>query len=247
MSAPTPSNSTELDDKIRKRLWLVEAYWYFQRSCSRVAREYRRVFPNDDSPTNAIIEGNVKKFHENGTVLNLNKGHSGRQTTSTGADNVATIDEFFSDNPTVSTRRASLELGIPRTSLQRIVKTKLKLFPYKIQVLQQLSDFDMERRLDFSRSMIDMILRKSIKTKRIWFSDEAHFWLSGYVNNQNYRFWASENPRLYETTTMKPQRITVWCAISESEIIGPVFLDQNINGERYERMLQEEFIPVAHG
>jgi len=44
---------------------------------------------------------------------------------------------------------------------------------------------------------------------------------------------------------MKPQRITVWCAICETGIIGPVFLDQNVNGERYKRMLRREFIPYA--
>lgn len=247
MTAPTPSNSPDLDDKTRKHLWLVEAYWYFQRSCSRVASEYRKLFPNDVSPANVSILRQVDKFHDNGTILNLSKGRSGRPRTSTDADNVALVDEFFSENPTASTRRASLVTGIPRTSLRRILKTKLKLFPYKIQVFQELSDFDMERRLEFARKMIDMGLQKSIRTKKIWFSDEAHFWLSGYVNKQNYRFWAAENPRIFETTSMKPQRITVWCAISELGIIGPVFLDQNINGERYKRMLLEEFIPFAQG
>lgn len=247
MAAPSPTNSIDIDDKTRKRVWLVEAYWFFQRSCSRVIEEYRRHFPNDIPPANIVIQRNVKKFNDFGTVSNLNKGRSGRPSTSTSADNVAIVDEFFSENPSVSTRRAAQVLDISRTSLQRIIKTKLKLHPYKIQVFQELADFDMERRLEFARQMIDMILAGSIKTKRIWFSDEAHFWLSGYVNKQNYRFWARENPRVFETTTLKPQRITVWCAISEFGIIGPVFLDQNINGERYKRMLLKDFIPVVQG
>lgn len=242
-----PSTSPDVDDRQLKRIWLVEAYWFFQRSCSRVCEEYRRLFPNDVQPTNAVIMRNVRKFHENGTVLNLQKGNSGRPSTSTSADNVERVEQFFSENPTVSTRRASQFLDMARTSLQRIIKMRLKLFPYKIQVFQELTDFDMERRLIFARQMVDMILERSIKTKRIWFSDEAHFWLAGYVNKQNYRFWARENPRIFETTTLKPQRITVWCAISERGIIGPVFLDQNVNGERYKRMLLEEFIPVAQG
>lgn len=71
--------------------------------------------------------------------------------------------------------------------------------------------------------------------------------MTGYVNKQNHRFWGRENPRIFETTSMKPQRITVWCAICELGIIGPVFLTQNVNGERYRRMLLTKFIPVAHG
>ncbi|GFV24007.1 hypothetical protein TNCV_1316611 [Trichonephila clavipes] len=31
--------------------------------------------------------------------------------------------------------------------------------------------------------------------KRILFSDEAHFWLNGYVNKQNCRIWSVANPQ----------------------------------------------------
>ncbi|GFT40606.1 uncharacterized protein TNCV_3007821 [Trichonephila clavipes] len=31
--------------------------------------------------------------------------------------------------------------------------------------------------------------------KRILFSDEAHFWLNGYVNKQNWRIWSEANPQ----------------------------------------------------
>ncbi|GFW15672.1 DUF4817 domain-containing protein [Trichonephila clavipes] len=31
--------------------------------------------------------------------------------------------------------------------------------------------------------------------KRILFSDEAHFWLNGYVNKQNCRIWSEANPQ----------------------------------------------------
>ncbi|GFV39659.1 hypothetical protein TNCV_4183641 [Trichonephila clavipes] len=33
--------------------------------------------------------------------------------------------------------------------------------------------------------------------KRILFSDEAHFWLNGYVNKQNCRIWSEPNPQVY--------------------------------------------------
>ncbi|GFW61483.1 putative LOC100569746 [Trichonephila clavipes] len=32
--------------------------------------------------------------------------------------------------------------------------------------------------------------------KRILFSDEAHFWLNGYVNKQNCRIWSEANPQV---------------------------------------------------
>ncbi|GFX34441.1 hypothetical protein TNCV_3656791 [Trichonephila clavipes] len=49
--------------------------------------------------------------------------------------------------------------------------------------------------------------------KRILFSDEAHFWLNGYVNKQNYRIWSEANPKVYVETPLHPEKMTVWCAL----------------------------------
>ncbi|GFW35009.1 hypothetical protein TNCV_979471 [Trichonephila clavipes] len=50
--------------------------------------------------------------------------------------------------------------------------------------------------------------------KRILFSDEAHFWLNGYVNKQNCRIWSEANPQVYvETPLHQEKKLTVWCAL----------------------------------
>ncbi|GFT54237.1 hypothetical protein TNCV_2467471 [Trichonephila clavipes] len=49
--------------------------------------------------------------------------------------------------------------------------------------------------------------------KRILFSDEAHFWLKGYVNKQNCRIWSEANPQVYVETPLHPEKLTVWCAL----------------------------------
>ncbi|GFV93058.1 hypothetical protein TNCV_2551491 [Trichonephila clavipes] len=49
--------------------------------------------------------------------------------------------------------------------------------------------------------------------KRILFSNEAHFWLNGYVNKQNYRIWSEANPQVYVETPLHPEKLTVWCAL----------------------------------
>ncbi|GFX45270.1 hypothetical protein TNCV_2095551 [Trichonephila clavipes] len=45
--------------------------------------------------------------------------------------------------------------------------------------------------------------------KRILFSDEAHFWLNGYVNKQNCRIWSEANPQVYVETPLHPDKLTV--------------------------------------
>ncbi|GFW18218.1 hypothetical protein TNCV_4007571 [Trichonephila clavipes] len=49
--------------------------------------------------------------------------------------------------------------------------------------------------------------------KRILFSDEAHFWLNGYVNKQSCRIWSEANPQVYVATLLHPEKLTVWCAL----------------------------------
>ncbi|GFT58622.1 uncharacterized protein TNCV_1250761 [Trichonephila clavipes] len=72
--------------------------------------------------------------------------------------------------------------------------------------------------------------------KRILFSDEAHFWLNGYVNKQNCRIWSEANPQVYVETPLHP-------------IIGPYFFKNDeghnvtVNGDRYRAMITNFFIP----
>ncbi|GFS54833.1 uncharacterized protein TNCV_3575671 [Trichonephila clavipes] len=49
--------------------------------------------------------------------------------------------------------------------------------------------------------------------KRILFSEEAHFWLNGYVNKQNCCIWSEANPQVYVETPLHPEKLTVWCTL----------------------------------
>ena len=52
--------------------------------------------------------------------------------------------------------------------------------------------------------------KMSTLAKKIIFSDEDNFYLSGYVNKQNCRIWGTENPHAYIEKTTHPKRVTVW-------------------------------------
>ncbi|GFU88548.1 transposase [Trichonephila clavipes] len=79
-------------------------------------------------------------------------------------------------------------------------------------------------------------------------SDEAHFWLNGYVNKQNCRIWSEANPQMYVETPLHPEKLTVWCALWAGGIIGPYFKNDEghnvtVNGDRYRAMITKFFIP----
>ncbi|GFW39071.1 uncharacterized protein TNCV_1830631 [Trichonephila clavipes] len=85
--------------------------------------------------------------------------------------------------------------------------------------------------------------------KRILFSDEAHFWLNGYVNKQNCRIWSEANPQVYVETPLHPEKLTVWCALWDGGITGTYFFKNDeghnvtVNGDRYRAMITNFFIP----
>ncbi|GFT50963.1 uncharacterized protein TNCV_1173941 [Trichonephila clavipes] len=55
--------------------------------------------------------------------------------------------------------------------------------------------------------------------KRNLFSDEAHFWLNGYVNKQNCRTWSEAYSQVYVETPLHPEKLTVWCALWAGGIV----------------------------
>ncbi|GFS55459.1 uncharacterized protein TNCV_1627261 [Trichonephila clavipes] len=85
--------------------------------------------------------------------------------------------------------------------------------------------------------------------KQILFSDEAHFWLNGYVNKQNCHIWSEANPQVYVETPLHPEKLTVWCALWAGGIIDPYFFKNDeghyvtVNGDRYRAMITNFFIP----
>ncbi|GFV45173.1 putative DD41D transposase [Trichonephila clavipes] len=85
--------------------------------------------------------------------------------------------------------------------------------------------------------------------RRILFSDEAHFWLNGYVNKQNCRIWSGANPQVYVETPLHTKKLTVWSALWADGIIGPYFFKNDeghnvtVNGDRYRAMITNFFIP----
>ncbi|GFS52159.1 DUF4817 domain-containing protein [Trichonephila clavipes] len=93
-------------------------------------------------------------------------------------------------------------------------------------------------------------LRKNSK-KNSYFSDEAHFWLNGYVNKQNCRIWSEANPQVYVETPLHLEKLTVWCALWAGGIIGPYFFindeghNVTVNGDWYRAMITARLFSVG--
>ena len=79
----------------------------------------------------------------------------------------------------------------------------------------------------------------------LWFSDEAHFLLSGHVNSKNKIFWGSTPPEDCLQRPLHSIKCTAWVAISKHGIIGPYWFEDEsersltVNSQRYIEVLQK--------
>lgn len=96
--------------------------------------------------------------------------------------------------------------------------------------------------------MMDRINANPHFLREILFTDECTIQLCGEPNRQNVRVWATDNPHvLRETGTQYPMKVNVWAGIMGSTLIGPFFINNNLTGERYLNLLQNEDAAALNG
>ena len=84
-------------------------------------------------------------------------------------------------------------------------------------------------------------------SKKICFSDEAHFTLGGYVKKHNCRIRGSENPQVIEEKQLHLEKVAVWYALWSEDVIEPYFFENDDgttvvnNSERYGHMITDFF------
>jgi len=120
------------------------------------------------------------------------------------------VRESVRENPRRSISHRSQELGLS-TSTWRILRRDLGLHPYKIQLIQELKVNDHRQRRVFADWVLEQLEVNPNFAKQIIFSDEAHFWMNGYVNKQNCRIWDDTNPHEIHQLQMHLEKVIVWC------------------------------------
>ena len=102
--------------------------------------------------------------------------------------------ETVGQSPRKSLQCRSQELGINHESKRRILVKDLKLYPYRIQIKHKLTQADMENHAAMCRWFCDKVDENPDFLDDLWFSNEAHFLLSGHVSSKNNIFWGSNPP-----------------------------------------------------
>ena len=204
------------------------------------AQRFVRTTMNRHPPADSTIRRWHQNFLSRGGVQQ--RPRSGRPRTSDANFNL--VRQLYSTQPTTSIRDAERQLQIPRSTIQRILKKLLCLYPYKLQTLQALTTVDKQNRLRFAEHVLSQSCGATEYLRRIVFSDECIFRLNGHVNKQNVRIWAQERPSQVNEAPLHSPGVMVWCGISKTKIIGPFFFnDENVTGSSYKNMLSTYAFP----
>lgn len=195
---------------------------------------------------NPPSDNNIRRwFHQFRDTGCLCKGKStGRPRTASSAENVAAVQAAFTRSPSKSVRRASNELRMSSTSVWRVLRRRLVMKPYRLQLVQALRRGDKTRRLEFATTILQTLDTDEHFCSRINFSDEATFHLSGKVNRHNVRIWGLENPHATLEHERDSPKVNVFCALSRRKLYGPFFFEGNtVTGASYLQMLQDWLFP----
>lgn len=220
---------------------VIQLYYKCQ-NAEEVRRRWTSTSSSSGPPASSTIRRLVVKFERTGSVLHA--GVSGRPRSSSTEEAKTSVTESVKKKPTASIRRRSAEMGLSRSSLQRILH-ELGLRPYIPKLIHGLLEDDFSRRMEFCEKFLALVESDHSLLDRIMWSDEATFKLNGHVNRHNSIYWATDNPHVAISREMNAPGVTVWAAISAKGTIGPCFFEGTVNGNSYLTMLKTEMWPAV--
>lgn len=231
-----------LSERERISLLMMRGWNDRQRSYNEVRQLFNETFRRNGIPiSKTSVSRLIRKFNDTGSVKD--RPRPGRPQTATNEEMQMDIALSFVEDPHLSTRRAALHHDVSHMSVHRCLKS-IRFHPYKMHLVQELNEDDPDRRIEFCDEMMTIINNDNNFLHNIVFSDEATFQLNGHVNRHNFRYYSDVNPHwMVEYHTQYPEKLNVWAGILNNTLIGPFFIDGNLNAQKYETMLRDEIVP----
>lgn len=226
---------------VQQKTFLVECYFrngvkvngIWQYSVPDCFQDFRNEFPEiimEFKHFQTVVARCLNVFRETGSVLRREgSGHVSKRT----PEVVEAVRQVVTDQPKTSIRQLSQQVDLSVGTCHTILHKDLHFYPYRLTAVQELLPADHPRRLQFCRWFLDTFNDEQSLSK-VFFTDESWFYLTGYVNSQNMRLWSAENPHEFVQSSLHPEKVGVWAAISARRIIGPIFFEgkQHADTER---------------
>jgi len=144
---------------------------------------------------------------------------------------------MMQQNPGHSTRRNEAYIS----TYSRIVRYDLNWFPYRMRRRHEIKEGDYLRRRVFSQWFLGTFAGDQMGS--IVIGDEATFCLNGQINIIKYAP-RGEMPDIHYDVPASRDKINVWAALcGNGSILGPHFFENNLNGQDYLDLINDEIVP----
>lgn len=227
----------------RSRAKIIELFFRKDQSYALFVRAWKkRHGKHSNFPTQKTVCSIVQQFRQGRLTP------SPRPFFALTEQKIQEVRAVMQGQPTLSLRRIAQQVQLSLSSVWKVARKHLGLKAYKITKNFALKEPDRARRTDFCHWALEKIDQDPSFLDQLWFSDEAHFHLNGYVNSQNCRIWGEENPHVSVQVGLHSRKVTVWAAMSRKAIIGPFFFreGETVTGDRYREMIDNFFIPELY-
>jgi len=152
----------------------------------------------------------VKQFRANGNVAGKKRGGSKPRVRT--PDTIAIIRASVASSPTrKSVRQLAAKNEVSPLTAWRILRTDLRMHPYKVHGFQSLTTVCREKRTRFAEEFGDHLQHNPHTMEHIWFSDEAYFHLMGDINRQKCVSWALSIHIKFMNPLCMPRKS--WCGV----------------------------------
>lgn len=226
--------------------------WYYSGSTAQeIVGRFAFSFENRPIPCESTIFNIIKKFETAGCVVNCKKcAHHNeepvvrplseeRERREIAVCSLAEIN-FPCNSTTISE-----EVDIGARTVRNILKRN-KYKCYKLQTTQEIFPEDFEKRSVFCVDVMERANRDDRLISHILFTDESSFSLHGHHNPSVAVGYSRENNHISIVgKTQYPQKVNVWAGILGNSIIGPFFIEGNLNANKYLELLRNQIIPAV--
>lgn len=215
-------------------------YGFCDGNAAAAVVEYQRRFPRRRQPNARTFTRIHLRLREHGIRAAPNERF--RQL---APEDEEEILRLLTNNPRLSTRLIGRRLGISHWSVWRVLKRE-GLHPFHFKKVQNLIDPDYAARIVFCAWINRTIRQEPDVLSRILWTDEAKFTRAGITNHRNDHLWLAENPHAVRPGQFQHEfSINVWAGLLDDQLIGPIILPDNLNGERFLEFLQNDFLEEA--
>ena len=160
---------------VQERVYIVRMYWVTG-SFKECQKEFLKRF---GGPSKSNISFLARKLETTGSLVDAHGGGKPKMSDETVQD---VKDRLLQSPKRLSLRRLAQETGKSYSTCQRAAK-KAKCKPYRVTVVHELKPPDLQKRSAYCTWFQQFFRQNPTLLDITWFTDEAWFSLSGYVNS----------------------------------------------------------------